>query len=31
MHRQGLPVDTWIERLGDWLQQQKFIRAASPK
>ena len=26
MHRQGAPVDTWIERLGDWLQDQKFIR-----
>jgi acetyl esterase/lipase len=31
MHKQGMPVDTWIERLGDWLQDQKFIRATSAK
>ena len=31
MHRQGMPVDTWIERLGDWLQDQKFIRRAPAK
>lgn len=31
MRRQRLPVDTWIERLGDWLQEQKFIRRVPPK
>ena len=31
MHRQGMPVDTWIERLGDWLVDQKFIRRAPAK
>jgi acetyl esterase/lipase len=28
MHRQGLPVDAWIERLGEWLQDQRFIHAS---
>ena len=31
MHRQGMATDTWIERLGDWLQDQKFIRRVPAK
>ena len=31
MHKQGMPVDTWIERLGDWLQDQTFIRRVPAK
>ncbi len=27
MHRQGLPVDHWIDRLGDWLAMQGLIKA----
>jgi acetyl esterase/lipase len=26
MHKQDLPVDTWIERFGDWLQMQGLIQ-----
>jgi acetyl esterase/lipase len=26
MRKQGLPTDAWIERLGDWLQQQGFTK-----
>ena len=26
MHKQNLPVDTWIERFGDWLQMQGLIQ-----
>ena len=25
MKKQGLPVDTWIERFGDWLTMQKLM------
>ena len=25
MHKQNLPVDTWIERFGDWLQMQGLL------
>lgn len=25
INRQGLPVDTWIERLGDWMQSLELI------
>jgi acetyl esterase/lipase len=28
MARRGLAVDGWIERLGDWLQDQGLVRAA---
>lgn len=27
MKKQHLPVDTWAERLGDWLKQQGFLSA----
>jgi len=26
MHKQNLPVDTWIERFADWLQMQGLIK-----
>jgi acetyl esterase/lipase len=26
MRKQNLPVDTWIERFGDWLNQQGFLK-----
>ena len=26
MHKQNLPVDTWIERFGDWLEMQGLIQ-----
>lgn len=29
MKEQGLPVDSWIDRFGDWLQVQGFIPQAS--
>jgi len=31
MHKQRMPVDSWIERLGDWLQEQRFIRPTSSR
>lgn len=31
MNKQRMPVDTWIDRLGDWLQDQHFIRPTSSK
>jgi acetyl esterase/lipase len=27
MHQQGLPVDHWIDRFGDWLAMQGLIKA----
>lgn len=26
MHKQNLPVDTWIDRFGDWLNQQGLLK-----
>ena len=26
MHQQGLPVDHWIERFGDWLDMQGLLK-----
>jgi acetyl esterase/lipase len=26
MQKRGLPVDHWIERLGDWLQAQGLLK-----
>src|SRR5215471_1953783 len=26
MNKQGLPTDQWIERFGDWLQEQDLLR-----
>ncbi|MBS1500613.1 MAG: dienelactone hydrolase family protein [Bacteroidetes bacterium] len=31
MHRQNIPTDTWIDRFGDWLDQQGFLKAADSK
>jgi acetyl esterase/lipase len=28
MSKQGLPCDTWIDRFGDWLGQQGFLKPA---
>lgn len=28
MNKRGLPVDTWIERFGDWLQTQGLLKPA---
>jgi acetyl esterase/lipase len=28
MHKQGLPVDHWIERYGDWLGAQGLLKSA---
>jgi hypothetical protein len=26
MNKQGLPTDHWIERFGDWLDAQGFMK-----
>lgn len=31
MRAQGLPIDRWIERFGDWLQLQGLLKSSSPK
>jgi acetyl esterase/lipase len=31
MSRQGLPVDSWIDRFGDWLQTQGLLKAHGSK
>ena len=31
MHRQNIPTDYWIDRFGDWLDQQGFLKAVDPK
>lgn len=31
MHRQNIPTDNWIDRFGDWLDQQGFLKAVDPK
>ncbi|HEX3385688.1 MAG TPA: GDSL-type esterase/lipase family protein [Mucilaginibacter sp.] len=31
MHRQNIPTDNWIDRFGDWLDQQGFLKATDPK
>jgi acetyl esterase/lipase/lysophospholipase L1-like esterase len=31
MHRQNIPTDYWIDRFGDWLDQQGFLKATDPK
>jgi acetyl esterase/lipase/lysophospholipase L1-like esterase len=31
MHRQNIPTDTWIDRFGDWLNHQGFLKASDPK
>ena len=30
MRKQNLPSDTWIDRFGDWLQQQGFTKSIVP-
>ncbi|MDR3714299.1 MAG: alpha/beta hydrolase [Puia sp.] len=30
MNKQGQPSDTWIERFGDWLQIQGFLKKTDP-
>ncbi len=30
MRKQNIPTDNWIDRFGDWLQQQGFISAPKP-
>jgi acetyl esterase/lipase len=29
MSKQGLPIDTWIERFGDWLESQDLLKKSS--
>jgi acetyl esterase/lipase len=29
MHRQGLPVDHWIDRYGEWLESQGLLKPAA--
>jgi len=31
MSKQGLPCDTWIDRFGDWLGQQGFLKPAGTR
>lgn len=31
MHRQNIPTDNWIDRFGEWLNQQGFMKAVDPK
>ena len=26
MNKQGLPTDQWVDRFGDWLQEQDLLR-----
>jgi hypothetical protein len=26
MRKHGHPVDTWIDRLGDWLEEEGFLK-----
>jgi hypothetical protein len=28
MHKQGLPIDHWIDRYGDWLDAQGLLKSA---
>ena len=30
MHKQGLPTDTWYERLGDWMKMQGLMTPPPP-
>ena len=31
MHRQNIPTDNWIDRFGDWLDQQGLLKAVDTK
>ncbi len=31
MQKQNIPTDNWIERFGDWLGQQGFLKPLDPK
>ena len=31
LRRQGIPTDSWIDRFGEWLDLQGFLKAKDPK